>query len=117
MKTAKKEEEELVDEERPYVSDWDIDTYCAMLNEKCRPTKVIMSCTLFTGYLRKVTDRNRNLSKLGRKKLIDAATYYQKVKPLDGPFTAELDKNIRDFICDYPTNEEFKNMEQVKYII
>lgn len=117
MKIVKTKDKELVDEERPFLTDWDIDKYCAMLNEKCRPTKVIMSCSLFTGFLRKVTATKRNLSKLSEKKLKDAASYFQSVKPLNGLFTAESDKNIRDIICDYPTNEEFKNMEQVKYII
>lgn len=104
-------EAEIEDEERIFVTSWEIDVYSQMLQEKIGPHILIMKVDFFTGFLRTCRAAPK------RAKVADEHSHaknHQEILAMTGPFTDEHDAQARQFCVDYPTKEAFAKLKQVK---
>ena len=83
--------------------------YVKYLNEKYGPTAHIMQTTFFYGFLRLCVDVG------GNQISDDMALSMQRVIPMIGDFTADIEATISNFIDNYPKKVRFKEIEQVSH--
>ena len=101
--------EQLEDVDRLWLSNDDIDIYVKYLNEKYGPIAHIMQTTFFYGFLRSCVNAG------GTEISDDMALSMQRVNPMIGDFTADIEATISDFIDNYPKKERFKEIDQVSH--
>ena len=68
-----------------------------------------MQTTFFYGFLRLCVDVG------GNQISDDMALSMQRVNPMIGDFTADIEATISDFIDNYPKKEWFKDIDQVSH--
>lgn len=101
-------EQQLKDVRREMVDNNEIDIYVIILNNRYGPTKYAMQTTFFYGFLRSVRESGQsNLSD-------DMAITMQRIAPMEGDFTDDIEDEVKRVIFNYPTKEHFKQIQQVR---